>query len=99
MKVKKDITERGFGIIEFVDLYGTKCNIQKSSLSTKDAIWMGVIDANPQIMESKIKDGGTGWVKYPILEDVSLTTRMHLSISQVKTIIEILQKFVDTGKI
>lgn len=39
--MKRRKTERGFGIIEFEDIYGEKCSIQKSSLATKDAIWLG----------------------------------------------------------
>lgn len=35
-------TGRGFALAKFEDLYGTKCSIQKSSLATQDAIWLGV---------------------------------------------------------
>lgn len=35
-------TERGFAIGEFFDLSGAHCSIQKSSLATDDAIWLGV---------------------------------------------------------
>jgi hypothetical protein len=34
---------------------------------------------------------------YPIPKEVLLSTRMHLNREQVKEIIPILQKFVDTG--
>ena len=40
MKVKK--TQRGFSLIEFLDRYKQKCSLQKSSLATEDAIWLGV---------------------------------------------------------
>jgi len=50
-------------------------------------------------MASKTEKGGTGWVDYAIPEDVFLTTRMHLTREQVKMLIPILQKFVDTGEI
>jgi len=33
--------KRGFAFIEFDDASGTACNIQKSSLATDDAIWIG----------------------------------------------------------
>ena len=39
MKVEK--TERGFSIVEFIDLYGKQCSLQESSLATDDAIWLG----------------------------------------------------------
>ena len=35
-------TSRNFSIAEFSDLYGSKCSLQKSSLATDDAIWLGV---------------------------------------------------------
>lgn len=40
MKLKK--SERGFSFVEFTDLYGAECSLQKSSLATEDAIWFGV---------------------------------------------------------
>jgi hypothetical protein len=99
MKIDESKTDRGFKVIEFEDHYGAKCNIQKSSLASEDAIWFGVEDADPQIMCSKIIEGGTGWAKYPIPEDVMINTRMHLTREQVEKLLPILQKFVDTGEI
>lgn len=34
-------TERGFFRVDFDDRYGERCSIQKSSLATEDAIWLG----------------------------------------------------------
>ena len=34
-------TERGFMRGEFVDRFGAKCSIQKSSMATEDCIWLG----------------------------------------------------------
>ncbi|MDD4352238.1 MAG: hypothetical protein PHU71_04665 [Candidatus Gracilibacteria bacterium] len=99
MKLKTKKTQRGFDYIEFTDYYGEKCSIQKSSLGDKDAIWMGVDDANPQIMASKVVKNGTGWVKYPLPDDVLLSTRMHLTKKQVKQLLPILIKFIETGEI
>lgn len=98
-------TARGFDLIEFSDLYGAKCSIQKSSLATDDAIWIGVNDATPQIMASQAAahgvhtDAVSGWVDYPIPENVLLTTRMHLNREQVAAMLPILQRFVETGEI
>jgi hypothetical protein len=64
--MEKSITSRGFTLITFTDLYGAECSLQKSSLATEDAVWLGVNDANPQIMASKTLQGGTGWVPYDI---------------------------------
>ena len=40
MKIKK--TARGFERINFIDLHGSKCSLQQSSLATDEAIWLGV---------------------------------------------------------
>ena len=103
--MKKLKTERGFGLIEFKDRYGSKCSIQKSSLATEDAIWFGIDDPDPKIMAcNAMKEGihttqTTGWIPYPISEDVLINTRMHLTQNDVKKLIPILQNFVETGEI
>lgn len=35
-------TDRGFAVATFYDRYDVECSIQKSSLATEDAIWLGV---------------------------------------------------------
>lgn len=106
MEIKK--TYRGFEYIEFIDRYGVKCSLQKSSLATEDAIWLGIDDPAPKIMASKVKeilgpdadDGdGTGWIKFSIPKDVFINTRMHLTVDQVKELLPVLQKFAETGEI
>jgi hypothetical protein len=98
-------TLRGFSLIEFRDLYHAACSIQKSSLATEDAIWFGIDEANPKILASKTgqinPETGevSGWVKYPIPDDVLITTRMHLTREQVAAILPILQVFVETGEL
>jgi hypothetical protein len=99
VNLKKGVTGRGFPIIEFQDRYGHECSIQKSSLATEDAIWVGPNDANPQILASMTKEGGTGWVPYHLPEDVSLYTRMHLTQDQVKELLPILMAFAETGEL
>ncbi len=98
-------TNRGFDLIEFKDHYLSKCSLQKSSLATEDAIWLGVDDAEPKVMASKAESLGVrteetcGWVPYPIPVDVLMTTRMHLTRDQVKELLPYLNKFVKTGEI
>lgn len=92
-------TDRGFSFTGFMDIYETDCCIQKSSLASEDAIWLGILTAEPLIMKSKLFEGGTGWAKYPIPDDVHINTRMHLNREQVANMIPLLQKFVDTGDI
>jgi hypothetical protein len=82
--MKKEITQRGFGIIKFQDKYGESCSIQKSSLATDDCIWFGC-DRN-----GIFKDGDRTYES---------SMRMHLNREKVKELLPILQKFVETGEI
>lgn len=103
--MKNTTTLRGFSKIEFTDTYGAECSIQKSSLATEDRIWIGVNDADPKIMASNAAANGvkttetTGWVPYPIPEDVLLNTRMHLNREQVSEMLPYLSEFVRTGRL
>lgn len=97
--MKAEKTDRGFQIVKFVDRYETKCSLQKSSLAFEDCIWFGVEDPNPQIMASRVMENGRGWVKYPLPEDVVITSRMHLTQEMVKELLPYLQKFAETGEI
>lgn len=103
--MKIENTARGFALANFIDRYGAKCSIQKSSLATEDAIWFGVDDADPKILASKARAYGvttsetTGWVPYPIPTEVLLTTRMHLTREQVADLLPVLEHFVATGEL
>lgn len=98
-------TARGFAFGEFTDLYGHECSIQKSSLATDDALWIGINDAAPKVMACEAHRCGVatdekcGWVDYPIPNEVLLHTRMHLSREQATELIPVLQHFVDTGEL
>ncbi len=82
MKIKR--TKRGSTLIEFKDRYKQKCSLQKSSLATEDAIWLGVdVTIPPEL-------GGEGKEIYG---------RMHLTRRQVKALLPHLQAFVETGSI
>jgi hypothetical protein len=85
MKIK--FTQRGFSLAEFTDRYGQKCSIQKSSLATEDAIWLGIANTGPHIK------GPGGEMN----EDIC--ARMHLTVKQVKTLLPLLNKFVETGEL
>lgn len=105
MEIVPSTTERGFTLLEFSDLYGARCNIQLSSLAEREAIWLGVESAEPQIMASQAAAFGVqtketvGWVPYPIPDQVLLTTRMHLSRQQVAALLPVLHRFADTGEV
>jgi len=97
------VNGRGFEYLEFKDLYGTGCSLQKSSAAMYDAIWFGVDDANPLILASDVNQINpetgemSGWVKYPVDDRVLFHTRMHLSREQVMQLLPILTKFAATG--
>jgi len=103
--MKQKRTQRGFAYNEFVDEYGHKCSLQKSSSACIDRIWLGLDNADPKIMASKAAANGvqtsetTGWVPYPIPKDVSLNTRMHLNRQQSKALGFKLIWFWLTGKV
>ncbi len=98
-------TDRGFDILHFNDRNGVLCSLQKSSIATEGAIWFGCDDANPQIMASQAAEHGietvqaSGWVSYPIPDEVLLNTRMHLTQEQVRKLLPYLQHFAETGEI
>lgn len=85
-------THRGFVRIEFTDVYGVRCSLQKSSLATEDAIWLGCNDADPKVMIP-----GSGWKPWPMPDDYIANTRMHLTREQVRELLPILRHFVETG--
>ena len=103
MKFEK--TERGFDVGNFTDRYGSPCSLQHSSLATEDAVWFGVDDPNPQVLASKAAALGikttetTGWIPYPVPEDVLISTQMHLTRDQLAELIPYLIGFVETGRI
>lgn len=63
------------------------------------AIWLGVNNADPQILARLTPEGGNGWVPYPIPDEVLLTTRMHLTQDMAAALIPVLQHFVETGEL
>lgn len=105
MDLKFKTSTRGFGIIQFRDHYNVECSLQKSSLASEDAIWLGVDNPDPKILASVAgvvnpKTGEmSGYVPYHIPKDVSLTNRMHLTRDQVASLLPILEAFVETGEL
>lgn len=98
-------TNRGFEIINFRDCYGKECSIQQSSLAHYEkpgtsAIWLGISNPEPKILHGDAKKFGivtsetSGWVPYPIPEEVLLCTRMHLDRDQVKALISNLKSWL-----
>ena len=98
-------TNRGFAIRTFKDYYDYECRIQKSSIAEPACIWLGIVDATPQILAHKAAAYGveteetTGWVPYPIPEDVLLTTQMHLTREQARELATVLLDFANNGEL
>jgi hypothetical protein len=107
IKIKKN--RRNFETGKFIDRNGYECSIQKSSLANEDCIWLGIDDPKPQLMSSDatrmglrqktFDENDNGWVKFEIPKEVLLTTHMHLTRKQVKELLPLLQKFVETGEL
>jgi len=70
-------------------------------------IWLGIDDAKPQILKTVARKMGmelppgevSGWMPYPIPDDVLLTTRMHLNETQVRGLIARLTLWLETGSL
>jgi len=101
-------TVRGFEIVRFKDRYDHPCSLQMSSLADHEqpgvsAVWLGPSNADPKILASQACMFGvttnetTGWVPYPLPDEVQLTTRMHLDRDQVAALIRHLQTWLDDG--
>lgn len=105
MRFETETNERGFTTLHFFDRYGLTCSLQKSSMATEEAVWLGITHAEPVILASKAAEHGvetdetTGWVPFPVPEDVLMHTRMHLTQEQVAALLPILQRFVETGEV
>jgi hypothetical protein len=88
-------TSRGFALGKFTDRYGEKCSIQKSSLATEDAIWLGIDTPKVQVENPK----GPGWVDVPLPPGTLVSSRMHLTQEQVRDLLPLLQYFARTGEL
>lgn len=103
--MQKKATERGFEYYEFNDLYSSKCSLQESSLAEQDAVWLGIDDPDPKIMNSDARrlgypsSGDNGWTEFNIPKQVVLHTRMHLSREQARDLGEKLIMFAQSGEL
>jgi hypothetical protein len=96
LEYKIQTNERGFQYAEFLDSYGQKCSVQKSSAATKDCIWIGIDSPKLTVFENDSKG------KYIITEmpkNFDVHSRMHLTVDQVRLLLPILQHFADTGEL
>jgi len=89
-------TQRGFSIDNFKDLYGEECSIQKSSLATDDAIWLGI--DNPKLTVFEDENMGK-YLNVQLPKNFMVSSRMHLNREMVEKLLPVLQKFVETGEL
>lgn len=82
MKFYHTVTYRGFELLQFKDDYGEMCDIQRSSDADGDYVWVGTHDPHPQILTSKVKPDGIGWLDYEMPKGTLINHRMHLSRKQ-----------------
>lgn len=87
-------TNRGFRYYEFKDKYNTPCTLQKSSLATEDAIWLGV---DPVPVKHLVQN--EGWQEYELPEGVEVFGRMHLDREQAAVLAKQLNYFAETGEL
>lgn len=85
-----DTTNRGFGLMEFQDLYGSSCSIQESSLATEGALWFGINTRGHFTMRPPYNAD-------PNDPDTDTGGRMHLSQGQAAALLPLLEHFVKTG--
>ena len=110
-KIKTKPTERGFSLGTFKDDYGNECSIQKSSIATRDCIWLGINEPTHKLMardamsmgrEDLLEPGPeryNGWVNWPLPKEVQVASRMHLTRKQVQDLLPLLEHFVKTGEL
>ena len=95
---KQSFTPCGFPLVEFKDSYGEQCSLQASSLAKYaqpgvSAIWLGIDGVHAEVIHSDAAKVGIktnqkcGWVPYPIPDEVSVTTRMHLERDAVEALV------------
>lgn len=95
--MEKTLTQRGFGRYDFVDDYGAECSLQRSSSGVR--IWLGCNDIGLRV-GYPWRDVSEEELKTLLkAKELVSNSRMHLNVEQVKALLPILQKFVETGDI
>lgn len=93
--MEKGYTSRGFAVFSFRDGNGEKAAIQQSSAAEEPHVWIGVDE-----LKLKRFVPGRSWSDCPLPEgDVHGNERLHLTRENVRDLLPILQRFVDTGDI
>lgn len=69
-------------------------------------VWLGINDCSPKIMKTDAQKLGlltpgevvSGWMPYKVPDEVVMHTRMHLNREQVQSLVEHLQRWLETGE-
>ena len=80
LDAKEGTTGRGFGFVEFKDLYGQQCSFQESSIATAACIWLGVDNKGKEL--SGCECGNK-----------QVNARMHLNRKQAAQLASMLNRF------
>lgn len=101
MNLKFKETKRGFARVEFIDRYGEKCSLQKSSLAGEDAVWFGTEGRVSFFRGNQAENGAwqEPWVDMELPDGALVHSRMHLTQDQVRDLLPYLQHFAETGEL
>ena len=98
-------TNLNFPFIAFEDFNHSICKLEISSLIDYDAVTLGVCNSKAIILNRDAKRLGlvpentVGWMDYPMPEGVSIISKMHLTRSDVASLLPVLQHYVKTGEL
>lgn len=96
--MNKTITERGFKVITFYDKGNRSCSLQESSAATP-SIWLGIDKVVPKLFLPDIDPTKTGWIDFPIPEQVKIFSMMELTQDMVKDLLPYLNYFAENGSL
>lgn len=105
MKITFKGSSSGLIRASFKDGADNKCSLSESSAIDQPTIYLGVDDADPQIMNADAlrlrlpASGANGWTSYYIPKEVSLTTKMRLTQEMVRELLGPLTYFAEHGKL
>lgn len=100
--MQKKTTERGFSYFLFTDANGAECTLQESSADRDEPlVWLGCSEIG-----LKRFTPGQGWEAVQLEDDMHkggvghvANNRMHLTLSQVRDLLPVLQHFAETGEL
>lgn len=108
------LTRNGFPEVAFRDSYEVPCRLSASTVifdypdalqrPGTSAVWLGVAEVKARVMAKHAMEVGvltketTGWVDYPLPEQVLVSGSMHLNREHVAGLVARLQEWLDKGE-